>query len=320
MVAGPSFRRSTRELSKLRAGLTTASPPPPSRPAAAPPSEAGEAPPPPAGPEAGAGAALPGGELLPATEAVVEFARAVQSVFVREPKPKWRDLPHFGALCLDFPGALRPAGPVRLPQRGERMNASRSEARVRQWLEEEPDTNFLWMRNPNDHKPKPHHPEAVLTRVAAEAIRAGWRRGGLRPGGVLLYSHVCPCAACAERIVEFQQLVPRPLTVCVAMPWKSHVYEAVSGSSDRLVYQRLRREGIRVVQLPLSLTWSPQRIQHYYRRQHKRRRGQWRRLGKATPRRRTGTGLGSPTQPDAGSIVSTVDESVDPGDEESPQA
>ena len=43
-----------------------------------------------------------------------------------------------------------------------------------------------------------------------------------------------------------------------------HVFEhldcEVCGTSDRLVYQQLRRAGVQVVQMPLRHTWSPKRI------------------------------------------------------------
>eukprot|EP00434_Breviolum_minutum_P002215 symbB.v1.2.001949.t2/scaffold55.1/size374282/31 len=130
-------------------------------------------------------------------------------------------------------------------------------------------SNFIWMWNPRDHRFKDHHPEAALVRLALQAHRnVKWK--SLQKGNIFFYSHKCPCESCAQEIERLHDtLAPSlgPLTLCVALPVRSHIFEAVCGTSDRLVYQQLRRAGVQVVQMPLRHTWSPKRIGQFYRRQ-----------------------------------------------------
>merc|ERR1739848_958172 len=107
--------------------------------------------------------------------------------------------------------------------------------------------------------------EAALVRIATQALQQPNLWAACKASRrVHLYCHLCPCDTCAERIIEFQQLLSKPLTLCVATPWKSHHFEAVSNTSDRMVYLRMRSQGVEVVQLPLSMTWSRKKVERYH--------------------------------------------------------
>ena len=204
------------------------------------------------------------------TRRVLDYALKLKDLF-RQDEKQWADVPHFAALCCGFPDGLIPC--VKQVKDGS-LTAAESVQHLLQWLKGYPESNFIWMWNPSDHQTKEHHPEAMLVRLAIEAHESSsWR--GLQQGSLLLYSHKCPCQSCAQKIEKLQDvLAPAlgPLTLCVGLPVRSHIFESLCGTSDRLVYQQLRKAGVRVLQLPLRHSWSPKRRAQFYRRQAAKRR------------------------------------------------
>lgn len=61
-------------------------------------------------------------------------------------------------------------------------------------------------------------------------------------------------------LVEFQREVKTASKKLRIFHVFEHSDSEVCGTSDRLVYQQLRRAGVQVVQMPLRHTWSPKRI------------------------------------------------------------
>lgn len=200
---------------------------------------------------------------------VLDYALKLKEFFRQD---EWADVPHFAALCCGFPEELIPR--VFQPVKDASLTAAESRQQLLKWLRDYPESNFIWMWNPSDHQIKEHHPEAMLVQFAIEAYESSsWR--GLQQGSLLLYSHKCPCQSCAQKIEELQDvLAPAlgPLTLCVGLPVRSHIFESVCGTSDRLVYQQLRKAGVRVLQLPLRHSWSPKRRAQFYGRQAAKRR------------------------------------------------
>ena len=185
------------------------------------------------------------------TKSVVDYALRLKNLF-RQDVHEFADVPHFAALCCGFPD--EPLNPSQQCQKSC-LSAAESEQQVLKWLQDFPESNFIWMWNPTDHQAKEHHPEAMLSRLALEAQRSSkWKR---LAGNLLFYSHKCPCQSCGDKILELKQnLSPTlSLTLCVGLPVRSHIFESVSGTSDRLVYQQLRRAGVQAQQLQKLGDW-----------------------------------------------------------------
>mmetsp|Transcript_246 Transcript_246/g.666 ORF Transcript_246/g.666 Transcript_246/m.666 type:complete len:97 (+) Transcript_246:187-477(+) len=65
---------------------------------------------------------------------------------------------------------------------------------------------------------------------------------------IFLYSVICPCDQCGERIKDFKVEHPSlQFTLVFERKWKPSLYERFSGYSDATVLRELESVGIRVL-------------------------------------------------------------------------